>query len=127
VSFFTRSSGLPLDVQVNTPGEAARIINAALKLNLGHGVLITVPVPAEFAMDDTLAESAIEQATYEANDQGIHGKEVTPFLLARVAELTGGESRKANKALLINNATVAAQIAASVSESVKGLTPSMSR
>jgi pseudouridine-5'-phosphate glycosidase len=117
-SFYTRSSGLPLDVRVETQGEAGRIINAALKLNLGHGVLIAVPVPAEFAMDEALAEKAIQQATEEAAAQGIHGKAVTPFLLGRVAELTGGESRKANKALLINNASVAAQIAAHVTAPV---------
>ncbi|MBC8099824.1 MAG: pseudouridine-5'-phosphate glycosidase, partial [Armatimonadetes bacterium] len=113
-AFYTRSSGLPLEVCVETPHAAAQIIRAALALGLGHGVLITVPVPEADAMDEAAAEAAILQATAEAAAQGIHGKAVTPFLLSRVAELTGGDSRRANTALLVNNALVAAQIAAHV-------------
>lgn len=110
-AFYSRSSGLPIDVRVDTPSAAAQIVLAMLRLALGHGVLITVPVPDEAALDQQKAESAIQQATEEATAQGIQGKAVTPFILARVTELTEGESRQANTALLIHNAQVAGAIA----------------
>ncbi len=113
-AFFSRSSGLPLDARVDTVEDAANVVRAALALGLGHGVLIANPVPEDVALDEATAERAIQQATNEAAEFGIHGKAVTPFLLARVSELTGGESRRANTALLVNNATLAAQIAAAV-------------
>lgn len=110
-SFYTRSSGLRLDARVDTPAQAAQVIRAAQHLALGHGVLFTVPVPEADAMPDAVAEAAIVQAQAEADAAGIHGKESTPFLLARVVELTGGASRRANTALLINNARTAGHIA----------------
>ncbi|HET7537746.1 MAG TPA: pseudouridine-5'-phosphate glycosidase [Candidatus Didemnitutus sp.] len=110
-SFYSRSSGLPIDVRVETPREAAAIIAAAHRLAAQHGVLVTVPVPAGDEFPAEQAEAAIKQATAEAEAQGIHGKLVTPFLLKRVAELSGGASRRANTSLLVNNARVAAQIA----------------
>jgi pseudouridine-5'-phosphate glycosidase len=110
-SFYSRDSGLALDVQVETVEEAARVAQASFALNLGHGVLIAVPVPAEHAMPSAKAEVAITQALAEADQAGVHGKAVTPFLLKRVSELTGGESRTANLALLVNNARVAGEIA----------------
>lgn len=110
-AFYSRSSGLPLDARVDTPQDAARIIKAAQKLRLGHGVLVTVPVPEEAELPTEQAEAAIRQATEEATAQGIVGKAVTPFLLERVAELTGDASKAANTALLVNNAHVAGQIA----------------
>jgi pseudouridine-5'-phosphate glycosidase len=109
-SFYTRSSGLPIDVRVNSPKEAAAVIQAAKVLGAEHGILITVPVPLEDAMPDESAEKAIQQATDEAEAQGIHGKAVSPFVLKRVAEITGGESIRANQALLANNARVAGLI-----------------
>lgn len=115
-AFYTRSSGLPLDVRVDTPEDAAKIISTAWKLRLGHGVLVTVPVPESAELPAEQAEQAIRQATQEANDQGIVGKAVTPFLLERVAELTGNASKLANTALLVNNARVAAQIALAMSQ-----------
>ena len=111
-AFYSRSSGLPVDVCVETPQQVAQIITASWNLNMGHGVLVTVPVPVETELPTDIAETAIAQATAEAEQQGIHGKAVTPFLLGRVVELTGGLSRRANTALLINNAHTAAQIAA---------------
>ncbi len=111
-AFYTRSSGLPVDVCVETPQQVAQIIAASRRLNLGHGILVTVPVPVESELPPDIAEAAIQQATAEAEQQGIHGKAVTPFLLGRVVELTGGLSRQANTALLINNARTAATIAA---------------
>lgn len=110
-AFYTRSSGLPLDARVETPEQAARIVAAAHRLGLNHGVLIAVPVPAADELPAETAEAAIRQATDEAAAQGIHGKEVTPFILSRVANLTGGQSRRANIALLLNNACIGGQIA----------------
>lgn len=114
-AFYSRSSGLPVDVSIQTPEEAARIILAARQLAAQHGVLIAVPVPEAEAMTIETMEAAIRRATDEAAAKNIHGKVVTPFLLARVAELTGGASRKANVALLVNNAKVAGQIAVALS------------
>lgn len=111
-AFYTRSSGLPVDVRVETTREAAAIVAAGQRLGAQHGVLITVPVPAEDELPGERAEAAIAQATAEAEAQGIHGKRVTPFLLKRVAELTGGASRQANTSLLVNNARTAARMAA---------------
>lgn len=116
-AFYSRSSGLPLDACIETPQEAARIIAAARRLQASHGILITVPVPQEDALAEAVAEQAIEQATAEAAERHIHGKDVTPFVLGRVVELTDGESKRANMALLVNNARVAAAIAAELTKS----------
>lgn len=110
-AFYSRSSGLPIDACIQTPEQAAAIIAAAAKLGAKHGILFTVPVPEAHEMASEPAEAAIVQATEEAEAQGIHGKLVTPYVLARVAELTEGESRSANTALLVNNARVAGKIA----------------
>jgi pseudouridine-5'-phosphate glycosidase len=110
-SFFSRSTNLPVDVRVDTPDQAAAIIAAAGRLGIQHGTLIVVPVPEADEIPAAIAEAAIEQAQREADEQGIHGKESTPFLLARVSELTGAQSQKANLSLLIHNARVAGQIA----------------
>jgi len=109
--FYTRESDLPIDAGVDTPEQIASVIQAAKDLEAEHGILITVPVPEDKALSREIAEEAIKQATEEAESQGIHGKEVTPFVLARVVELTEGKSMIANRALLENNARVAAQIA----------------
>jgi len=90
------------------------VIDAAKALNAQHGILIAVAVPESHALEGKIAEKAILKATAEAEAQGIHGKEVTPFVLGRVVELTNGESMKANRALLENNARVAAEIANSL-------------
>ena len=110
-AFYSRSSGLPVDVSVATPADAAKIIAAAYRLQVAHGLLVTVPVPAEDELPSSAVEAAIQQAHTEAAHQNIHGKRVTPFLLQRVAELTGGAARRANTALLINNARIAGEIA----------------
>lgn len=114
-AFYSRSSGLPVDVSIQTPAEAARIIFSARQLGAQHGMLIAVPVPEADALPAETMEGAIRRATDEATAKNLHGKAVTPFLLARVAELTGGASRKANVALLVNNAKVAGQIAVALS------------
>jgi pseudouridylate synthase len=110
-AFYSRSSGLPVDVTVATPAEVAAIIQAAAQLGARHGLLVTVPVPAADALAPELVEGAINHAIAEAEQQGVAGKRLTPFLLGRVAELTGGASRRANTALLINNARVGGEIA----------------
>ncbi len=110
-AFYTRESGLPVDVRVDTPAQAASIIAAALRLGTQNGLLFGVPVPADDALPNDIAERAIQQATQEADARGISGKDVTPYVLGRVKALTDGASMRANVALLGNNARVAGQIA----------------
>jgi pseudouridine-5'-phosphate glycosidase len=109
-AFYSRSSGLPVDARVDTPEQAARIVHALHDLEARHGLLFCVPVPEADALDTGVAERVIEEAIHAAEAHGIKGKAITPFILSRVAELTGQESRRANIALLINNARMAAQI-----------------
>jgi pseudouridine-5'-phosphate glycosidase len=108
--FYTRSTGLSIDVSVGTPREAAAVVAAAERLGASNGVLIVVPVPAEDEAAGDI-EHAIERAVAEAELQGIRGKAVTPFLLQRVSELSGGASQRTNQALLIHNARTAGLIA----------------
>ena len=84
---------------------------AILDLGLKTGMLVTNPIPQQYAMDKAVIDKAIDQALAESHEQGIHGKETTPFLLARVAELTGGDSLESNIQLVLNNARVAAKTA----------------
>src|SRR6188474_3500337 len=98
--FYTRSSGLAIDVRVDTPREAAVIIAAAQRMDARHGVLVVVPVPASEASAVDV-DSAIERAVADAEAERIRGKALTPFLLKRVAELSGGASQRANQALLV--------------------------
>jgi pseudouridine-5'-phosphate glycosidase len=114
-AFYSRSSGLPVDVRCDTPDAVAAIVRARDALELAGGTLVTVPVPPEDELPAAEAEGAILTAVAEAEAQGITGKEATPFLLARVAELTGEASLRANVALLLNNARVASGIAAALS------------
>jgi pseudouridine-5'-phosphate glycosidase len=110
-AFYARSSGLPIDVRCDTPQEVAAIVRAREDLNLTGGTLVAVPIPFGDELPAAEAEPAIATALAEAEAQGIKGKAVTPFLLARVSELTGEASLRANVALLLNNAQVAAAIA----------------
>jgi len=110
-AFYTRSSGLPVDARVDSPQAAAEIIRARWDLGLGGGVLIVAPVPAEAELPAEVMEAAIAQALAAAEEKGIRGKAITPFLLARIAEITGGDSLRANVALLENNVAIAARIA----------------
>lgn len=110
-AFYTRESGLPIDIRLDTPKQVADVIYAAHQIGARHGILVTVPVPDEQALPADVSESAIVQATAEAQQQGITGKSLTPFLLKRISELTDGASRTANRALLLNNAAVAGHIA----------------
>jgi len=114
-AFYALSSGLPIDQRVDSPLQAAHIIGAAQELGARHGILVTVPVPADKALEAATAEKAIEQATREAENGGITGNAITPFVLNRVSQLTDGRSLDANIALLVNNARVAGQIARELS------------
>lgn len=109
--FYTRSSGLKVSVRADTPEEAAAIARAHWGLGLTSAVLVANPPPEESALNSAVVESAIQQALAEAEAKQIRGQPVTPFLLKRVTELTGGESLRANLALLLNNARLGAQIA----------------
>lgn len=115
-AFFARKSGLLVDVRLDTPEDIAAVIIAHQQLAMQNGMLVTVPVPEEFAADPEAMEQAITQATKEADAQGVHGKESTPWLLSRVVELTEGESKRANIALLKNNGRIAGQIAVALSK-----------
>jgi len=115
-AFYTRSSGLPVDARVETAEEVALIMQGAINYQMGHSILVGVPVPEEYELEGEIAEKAIQQATQEAEEQGIKGKEVTPFILSRVSELTGNESKRANTALLVNNAIIASEVAIAYSE-----------
>ena len=116
-AFYTRDSGLPLDVRCDTAAEVAAVLRARETLGFQTGTLVATPVPAEHELPAEVAEKAIAQALEEAEERDIRGKYVTPFLLARVSELTHEESRTANVALLQNNARVAAQIAGALAAS----------
>jgi pseudouridine-5'-phosphate glycosidase len=113
-AFYSRRSGLPVDVRVDTPEQAATIVEAKRRLGLPGGVLICAPVPEEFELPAAEANAAIAQALAEADAQGVRGKAITPFLLARIVELTGERSLRANLALLENNVRIGAQIAAAL-------------
>ena len=107
-AFYTRQSGFGVDYRVDTPEELAKIFKASHEMGLKSGMLVTNPIPEEFAMPKAVIDQAIDQAIAECNAKGIKGKETTPFLLARVAELTGGDSLASNIRLVFNNAKVAA-------------------
>ncbi len=111
-AFYTRQSGFGVDYRVDTPEELAAVFKASHEMGLKSGMLVTNPIPEEFAMPKEVIDKAIDQAIGECNAKGIHGKETTPFLLARVAELTGGDSLASNIRLVYNNAKVAARTAA---------------
>jgi pseudouridine-5'-phosphate glycosidase len=109
-AFYSRQSGLPVSARADSPEEIAAIAQAHWKITGKRGLLVTAPLPAEAAIPASEVEAHIQQALHEAQDQNITGQAVTPFLLARVSQLSGGASLKANLALLINNAKIAAQI-----------------
>ncbi|MBM4461098.1 MAG: pseudouridine-5'-phosphate glycosidase [Chloroflexi bacterium] len=119
-AFYNRSSGLPVDVRADTPEEVAALFRAQRALGLPAALLVTVPVPPAFELPAGQMETAIGQALAEAETQGVRGKALTPFLLARISELTGEASLRANLALLENNAAVAAQIAAALACGIIG-------
>ncbi|MBR5533403.1 MAG: pseudouridine-5'-phosphate glycosidase [Ruminiclostridium sp.] len=113
-AFYTRTSGLSVDYRVDSPEELAKIMQVRRDLALSGGILITNPIPKAWSMDPEVINAAIHRAIGEAESQGITGKAVTPFLLARVKELTGGDSLESNIVLVKNNARLAAEVAAAL-------------
>lgn len=114
-AFYSRTSGLKVDQRVDSAVEAAAILDAKWRLGLGGGVLIANPIPDRFAMQQEKIDHAVEAAVMEARRLGISGRDLTPFLLNHIKELTGGESLEANIELVKNNALTAAEIAAEFS------------
>ncbi len=110
-AFYTRRSGFKTDCRVDTPGELAAIFRAKLDMGLTGGILVTNPIPEEYSMDPDRINAAIDEAVREANEKGIRGKETTPFLLARIKDITGGDSLASNIQLVLNNARLAAETA----------------
>jgi pseudouridine-5'-phosphate glycosidase len=115
-AFYTRSSGYPVDYRVETPEEIAQALHVKWDLGLAGGLVVGNPIPAEHALDDDEIEGIIAEAISEMTRSGITGKDSTPFLLARIAERTGGRSLDANIQLVLNNARLAAAIAAQVTQ-----------
>ena len=113
-AFFTRTTQLPVTARVDSAEQTADILRAHRRLGLANGLLITVPVPDEAALDEAEMEQLIAQATHEADQAGIHGPSATPWLLGRLLALSHGRTLQANTALLINNGLVAGQIASVV-------------
>jgi pseudouridine-5'-phosphate glycosidase len=110
-AFYSRRSGLAVDARADTPEDVAQMARARDTLGLAAALLVCVPVPEADELPAEEAEEAIARAVEEAESHGVGGKELTPFLLARLVELTGGQARRSNEALLVNNARVAARIA----------------
>ncbi len=110
-AFFTRESGFAADFRIDSPEEQAAFIRTKWQLGLGGGVVVGNPVPADEAMAPVEIDGIIAQALAEADWQGVSGKAVTPFLLARIKELTGGRSLATNIALVKHNALVGARLA----------------
>jgi pseudouridine-5'-phosphate glycosidase len=110
-AFYTRTSGFKVDYRLDTPEEIAAAFRAQQEMGLGGGMLVTNPIPEAYSMDPARINAAIDQAVADARRLGIHGKETTPYLLARVKDLTGGDSLSANIQLVLNNARLAAHIA----------------
>ena len=110
-AFYTRKSGLKVDYEVRDYEEAAKIVKAKREMGLAGGILIANPIPEEYSMPEEEINAVIEKATAEMEEKGIKGKECTPFLLARIAEITEGKSLASNIRLVYNNAAVGTEIA----------------
>ena len=111
-AFYTRTSGFGVDYRLDTPGEVAAAFAAKLDMGLKGGMLVTNPIPEQYSMDPAVINKAIDEAVAEANAKGIKGKQTTPFLLAKIEDITGGDSLASNIRLVYNNAALAAQVAA---------------
>jgi pseudouridine-5'-phosphate glycosidase len=111
-AFYTRKSGFEADCRMDTPKEIAEAWKIKLELGIGGGMLVANPILEEYSMDHEYISNAIEDALAAARKRGIKGKEVTPFLLSEIKNITGGASLKANIELVLSNARLAARIAA---------------
>ncbi len=115
-AFYTRKSGFGVDYRLDTPAELAAAFHAQRAMDLKGGMLVTNPIPEEYSMDADVINAAIDQAVADCKAQGIHGKATTPFLLARIKDITGGDSLDSNIQLVFNNARLAAKTAAELSK-----------
>ena len=113
-AFYTRQSGFGVDYRLDTPDEVAAAFRAKLDMGLKGGMLVTNPIPEAYSMDPAVINKAIDEAVAEANALGIKGKQTTPFLLAKIKDITGGDSLASNIRLVYNNAALAAQVAANL-------------
>ena len=118
-AFYTRKSGFKVDYRLDTPEELARTFFVKQDMGLGGGMLVTNPIPEEYSMDHEVINKAIDEAIAESRALGIHGKETTPFLLAKIKDLTGGDSLASNIQLVYNNAALAAKTAGELSKLAK--------
>ena len=115
-AFYTRKSGFKVDYRIDTPAELAKAFYVKQDMGLGGGMLVTNPIPEEYSMDHEVINKAIDEAVAEANRLGIHGKETTPFLLAKIKDITGGDSLASNIQLVYNNARLATATAVELSK-----------
>ncbi|MBQ2157766.1 MAG: pseudouridine-5'-phosphate glycosidase [Oscillospiraceae bacterium] len=113
-AFYTRRSGFGVDYRLDTPEELARAFSVQRELGIKGGMLVTNPIPEEYSMDKAVIDAAIEKALAEAAEKGVRGKETTPFLLAKIKDITGGDSLASNIKLVYNNAALAAKTAAAL-------------
>ncbi len=118
-AFYTRKSGFSVDYRIDSPKELAEAFKAKLDLGLKGGMLVTNPIPEQYSMPADVINKAIDEAVAEANRLGIHGKQTTPFLLAKIKDLTGGDSLDSNIQLVLNNARLAAKTAAELANLLK--------
>ncbi len=118
-AFYTRKSGFKVDYRIDTPEMLAKTFHIKQDMGLGGGMLVTNPIPEEYSMDADVINKAIDEAVAEAKASGIHGKDTTPFLLAKIKDLTGGDSLASNIQLVFNNARLAAKTAAELAKLAK--------
>lgn len=110
-AFYTRKSGFKVDYELDSPAELAAAFHTKQELGLVGGMLVANPIPEEYSMDHEAINQAIDEAIAKSRKLGIHGKETTPFLLAKIKDLTGGDSLASNIQLVYNNARLAAHTA----------------
>ena len=115
-AFYSRTSGLPVDIRCDSPDEVVRVFKTQLELGIESALLVTVPVPVEAEVESALWQRVLDDAIGEAEREHIGGRDLTPFLLARMSQQSEGATLRANVALLENNARVAAQIAVALNQ-----------
>ena len=115
-AFFTRESGIKVGYRMDTPIEIAKSMKAKEDMGLEGGMLVTNPIPQEYSMDAKVIGEAIDKAVKEAEENGVKGKDITPFLLDKIQKITGGDSLASNIQLVFNNARLASQIAVELSK-----------
>lgn len=115
-AFYTRQSGFNVDYRLDSPEEIANLLKVKWEMGLRGGAVIANPVPEQHELDPGVMQGAISEAVNEAEEKGIRGKAITPFLLAKIEQLTGGKSLEANIALVLNNARLAGEIAAELAK-----------